>query len=160
FVEVAAALVRGIEMIRAIVLAREAMAPIVARQFPAEVPRFGRLLSPQLTSLAEADISGSGYVIHCLEASLWCAAQADSYAAGVLRAVNLGDDTDTTGAVTGGLLGLRFGRQGIPSDWIESLARRDDILALCDRFQRVCQRKWESNQSEATPREVNQCSSS
>jgi ADP-ribosylglycohydrolase len=92
-----------------------------------------------------AAISGSGYVIHCLESSLWCAAQAASYLEGVLRAVNLGDDTDTTGAVTGGLLGLRFGKSAIPSEWVEQLARRNDILALCDRFQEVCQRKWETD---------------
>jgi ADP-ribosylglycohydrolase len=146
FVEIAAAVIRGIELSRAVNITREVMALIVRDRFPSERKPFARLLSPQLAYLSESDVSGSGYVIHCLESSLWCSLQASSYEAGVLQAVNLGEDTDTTGAVTGGLLGLRFGSATIPSDWIEKLARRNDILALCDRFQEVCQRRWEVDQ--------------
>lgn len=58
-----------------------------------------------------------------------------TYAEGVLAAVNLGDDTDTTGAVTGGLLGLRYGLAAIPEEWQVQLARRKDILALCEALQ-------------------------
>jgi ADP-ribosyl-[dinitrogen reductase] hydrolase len=145
FVEVAAAMIRGTAISDAIAEAREAIKIILAERHPSEETKFARLFSADFESLPESDLSGSGYVIHCLESSLWCAAGADSYAVGVLRAVNLGDDTDTTGAVTGGLLGLRFGQSAIPEEWVEQLARRDDILALGDRFQRVCQRKWEAD---------------
>jgi ADP-ribosylglycohydrolase len=105
---------------------------------------FNKVLSPQLASLPEREISGSGYVIHCLEASLWCALRAKTYAEGVLAAVNLGDDTDTTGAVTGGLLGLKFGLAGIPQEWQLQLARRNDILALCDQLQTAMNMKSET----------------
>jgi len=145
FVEVAAAVIRGIAIGEAIVLARETIRPLMASRFPAEETTFAKLFSADFASLAEADLSGSGYVIHCLESSLWCALNAETYAAGVLRAVNLGDDTDTTGAVTGGLLGLRFGEAAIPTEWVQQLARRDDILALGERFQQVCQRRWEAD---------------
>jgi ADP-ribosylglycohydrolase len=145
FVEVAAAMIRRAPIPEAIAAAREAIKVVVTERHPAEISKFGRLFSPELELLPESDLSGSGYVIHCLESSLRCAAGADSYAEGVLRAVNLGDDTDTTGAVTGGLLGLRFGRSAIPKEWVEQLARREDILALGDRFQRVCERKWEAD---------------
>jgi ADP-ribosyl-[dinitrogen reductase] hydrolase len=146
FVEIAAAVVRGLELSKAVAAARDAMASLVATHAASELKTFARLLSPQLETLSESDISGSGYVIHCLESSLWCALNARSYEAGVLQAVNLGEDTDTTGAVTGGLLGVRFGRDAIPENWQEQIARKDDILALCDRFQSVCQRRWEVDQ--------------
>jgi len=144
-VETAAAMIRGIAISDAIAIARGAIQRITAERYPEERKTFSRLFSPELESLSESDLSGSGYVIHCLESCLWCAAQAASYADGVLRAVNLGDDTDTTGAVTGGLLGLRFGRSAIPSEWVEQLARRNDIQALLDRFQQACHRKWEAD---------------
>ena len=55
---------------------------------------------------------------------------ADENAETVLAAVNLGDDTDTTGAVTGGLAGLYYGEAAIPPEWLAALARRADIEAL------------------------------
>lgn len=145
FVEIAAAIIRGVELTLAVAAAQTAILSLLASRFPSERRHFEKLLSPHLATLAESQISGSGYVIHCLEASLWCALQASSFSSGVLRAVNLGDDTDTTGAVTGGLLGLHFGAAAIPEDWQHQLARRDDILSLCDRFQIVCQRRWDAD---------------
>jgi ADP-ribosyl-[dinitrogen reductase] hydrolase len=134
YVEVAAALVRGESLEQGIAQAIALLQPIIQKQYPNEIVTFAKIFSPTLASLPESEISGSGYVIHCLEASLWCALRAQSYADGVLAAVNLGQDTDTTGAVTGGLLGLRFGLAGIPSEWQVQLARRTDILALCERL--------------------------
>ena len=146
FVEVAAALVRGISLPMALVAAQKTMAPIITDGFPAEREIFARILSPQLESRSESEISGSGYVIDCLEARLWCALQAKSYRDGVLRAVNLGDDTDTTGAVAGAFWGCILTAISIPKDWRQQLARVTDISVLCDRFQQVCQQRWESNQ--------------
>jgi ADP-ribosylglycohydrolase len=146
FVEIAASLIRGNSPLESITAAQITMAPIIADQFPTEQIVFARLLSPQLASLTDSEMSGSGYVIDCLESSLWCATRATTYQAGVLRAVNLGEDTDTTGAVTGSLLGLCFGANSIPAEWRDQIARRDEVLDLCNRFQNVCQRKWEGNQ--------------
>jgi len=50
-------------------------------------------------------IRGSGYVVDCLVASVWAVATSDGFADAVLNAVNLGEDTDTTGCVTGALAG-------------------------------------------------------
>ena len=80
------------------------------------------------------DIRGSGYVIQSLEASLWCFLTEDAFKDSVLKAVNLGEDTDTTAAITGGLSGIYYGLEGIPSKWIEKTARKDDILSLGDRL--------------------------
>jgi len=72
-------------------------------------------------------IKGSGWVVASLEASLWAFHDADSFEEAVLRAVNLGDDADTTGAVCGQLAGAYWGESGIPQKWLEGLAKRDMI---------------------------------
>ena len=52
----------------------------------------------------------------------------------VLKAVNLGEDTDTTAAITGGLAGLIFGDDNIPTHWIAQIARINDIEALIQKL--------------------------
>ena len=79
-------------------------------------------------------ISGSGYVLSTLEASIWCIMNSYSYSEAVLKAVNLGEDTDTTGCVTGGLAALTYGYESIPENWIAQLARKDDIKDLARRL--------------------------
>ena len=73
------------------------------------------------------EIVGSGYVVRSLEAALWAFHDAKDFRQAVLRAVNLGDDSDTTGAVCGQLAGACWGKSGIPAEWREGLARRDMI---------------------------------
>jgi ADP-ribosylglycohydrolase len=82
-------------------------------------------------------VSGDGYVIHTLEAALWCFLNSHSYPETVLKAVNLGDDTDTTGAVAGGLAGIRYGWKNIPAPWIDKIARKDAIFDLAHRLERA-----------------------
>ena len=72
-------------------------------------------------------IAGSGYVVRSLEAALWAFHDAADSREAVLRAVNLGDDADTTGAVCGQFAGAYWGEAGIPDDWRDDLARRDMI---------------------------------
>ena len=90
-----------------------------------------RTLQGKLPEVHEDNIYSSGYVVHTLEASLWSLLTTSSYSEAVLRAVNLGEDTDTSGAVTGGLAGLAYGFDDIPADWVEQLARVEDIEYLC-----------------------------
>lgn len=74
-----------------------------------------------------AAISSSGYVIHTLEAALWAIGQASSFEEALVLAVNLGDDADTVGAVTGQIAGAIWGASAIPARWIERLAWRDRL---------------------------------
>ena len=71
--------------------------------------------------------SSGGYVMETLQAALWCLVKTDNYKACVLKAVNLGRDTDTTAAVAGGLAGILYGYDGIPAEWMEKLQRKDSI---------------------------------
>jgi ADP-ribosylglycohydrolase len=73
------------------------------------------------------EIVGSGYVVKSLEAALWAFHDAKDFRDAVLRAVNLGDDADTTGAVCGQLAGAYWGESGIPKEWRDGLARKDMI---------------------------------
>ena len=83
------------------------------------------------------DIRSTEYVIDTLEASLWCVFNTTNYKDAVLKAVNLGDDTDTVGAITGGLAGIIYGYDTIPSEWLEVLARKDDIIELADKLDSI-----------------------
>ncbi len=99
-----------------------------------EVALFDRLLKQDIHELTDENIFSSGYVLHTLEASIWCLLTTDNYKDAVLKAVNLGEDTDTTGAVTGGLAGLLYGLDNIPTNWLKQLAKYDDIENLAERL--------------------------
>ena len=75
------------------------------------------------------EIQSSGFVLHTLEAALWCNLKTESYAECVQLAVNLGGDSDTTASVAGALAGARYGFYSIPERWIETLRARDIIDA-------------------------------
>jgi ADP-ribosyl-[dinitrogen reductase] hydrolase len=101
---------------------------------PTEIALFDKLLKNDIHLLTADEIQSNGYVLHTLEASIWCILTTDHYKDAVLKAVNLGSDTDTTGAVTGGLAGLLYGFDSIPSNWIKQIARKDDIENLAERL--------------------------
>ena len=77
------------------------------------------------------DIRSSGYIVDSLEAAVWCLLTTSSYRACVLKAVNLGGDTDSVAAIAGGLAGALYGYERIPREWRESLLKREEIEALC-----------------------------
>ena len=99
-----------------------------------EINLFKRLLVGNIQDLPESEIKSSGYVVDTLEASIWCLLTTANYKSAILKAVNLGDDSDTTGAVTGGLAGLYHGIKGIPIHWKKELARVKDIEALAEKM--------------------------
>lgn len=105
------------------------------KQFnPLEIALFERILKNDIAAYSENEIHSSGYVLHSLEASLWCFLNSDSYEKTVLKAVNLGEDTDTTGAIAGGLAGIYYGIENMPQKWIDNLARSNDIKDLAERL--------------------------
>ena len=99
-----------------------------------EISKLSRLFQEDFGDLPEEEIHSSGYVVHTLEASIWCLLNSDGYNEAVFKAVNLGDDTDTTGCVTGGLAGLAFGFYDISPRWLRHLARRYDIQKLARKI--------------------------
>jgi ADP-ribosylglycohydrolase len=102
---------------------------------PLKILRHIEPLRPEVDAMAQGsfrtkhppDIRGTGHVVRSLEAALWAFHDANDFEEAVLRAVNLGDDADTTGAVCGQLAGALWGESGIPDNWQAELARKDLI---------------------------------
>ena len=86
----------------------------------------------QFAQVPVEKIQSSGYVVSTLEAALWSLVTTDTFPDALLKAVNLGKDTDTVAAVAGGLGGLFYGAEAIPSQWLSTLARKDWIDSLFD----------------------------
>lgn len=80
------------------------------------------------------DIKGSGFVLESLEASLWCFFNTANYKDAVLKATNLGDDTDTTAAITGQLAGAFYGIDDIPDKWVKQIYNYQEILDISDKL--------------------------
>jgi len=100
-----------------------------------EIRHFDRILRKNIFSLHPEEIASDGYVVHTLEAALWCVMKTSSYSKAVLKAVNLGRDTDTTAAVAGGLAGLIYGYESIPEEWMSVIARRKEIEKLAEKLE-------------------------
>jgi len=79
-------------------------------------------------------ISSSGYVVHTLEAGIWCLLTTKNYQEVVLKAVNLGDDTDTIAAVAGGLACMYYGYEEIPKEWLKVIVKRSFLEESCNSF--------------------------
>lgn len=89
----------------------------------------------EFASLPVTAVKSSGYVVDTLEASIWCFLNTESYKECVLKAVNLGEDTDTSGAVAGGLAGALYGYKNIPEEWIKVIAKKEWIEEICNQLE-------------------------
>jgi ADP-ribosylglycohydrolase len=138
YISIAVALLEGADLQTAYLQALQDIQTIYSvREFLLEKPHFGRIFSGEIAKIPVEEINSGGYVIDTLESSLWCLLNSSSYSEAVLKAVNLGGDTDTTAAVTGGLAGIYYGVENIPKQWMNQIARRQDIIYLAERFARA-----------------------
>jgi ADP-ribosyl-[dinitrogen reductase] hydrolase len=80
------------------------------------------------------EVRGSGYVADSLEAALWSVGRTGDFRTAVLIAANLGEDADTTAAITGQLAGALYGASGIPAEWLEKLAWQAKIGSVAERL--------------------------
>ena len=97
-------------------------------------PEIANLLHGEWRGKEPPAIRGTGYCVAALEAALWAVHGAESFSEAVLRAANLGDDADTTAAIAGQIAGARWGRSGIPDDWVASLVAGDRIEYIASRL--------------------------
>jgi ADP-ribosyl-[dinitrogen reductase] hydrolase len=111
---------------------KEALLP--GLQFVAREAKLAELATGAFLAKAESAINGTGYCVASLEAALWCFFKTDSFQDAVLRAANLGDDADTTAAITGQIAGAYYGAAAIRPDWIAKLSMRADIEAMAVNF--------------------------
>ena len=99
-----------------------------------ELDAFKRIISDDFTG----EIRSGGYVIDTIESVIYCLKNTDNYKDAVLKAVNLGGDTDTTACICGGLAGIYYGYDAIPIDWIESIPHLDKVMSLCEKYEEYC----------------------
>jgi len=97
-----------------------------------ELIHFQRIFDNELD-----DINGKGYVVYTLECVIHCLLTTDNYKDAVLKAVNIGEDTDTNAAICGGLAGIYYGYSSIPIDWINSINKIDEVHSLCEKYDKV-----------------------
>jgi ADP-ribosylglycohydrolase len=138
YISIAIELLQGADLATAYVQGLQKIQEIyTSSQYIGEKSHFQRVFSGKIAALPIEEINSGGYVIDTLEASIWCLLNSSSYAESVIKAVNLGGDTDTTAAVTGGLAGIYYGVENIPPEWVEQIARQQDIIDLSSRFAAV-----------------------
>lgn len=97
-------------------------------------PKIAAIAAGQYRNKTEGQVRGTGYVVDSLEAALWCFHQTDNFRDSILKAVNLGDDADTTAAVCGQIAGAFYGVDGIPAEWLSNLCMREKITEFADRL--------------------------
>ena len=103
-------------------------------EFVDELEKYSRLWREDFANLPEEEIKSTGYVVDTLEAALWCLLNTKDYKSLVLKAVNLGDDTDTVAAVTGGFAGIYYGLEEIPEEWLLKLQNREYLEEIASGF--------------------------
>lgn len=99
-----------------------------------EFRNFEKILSKKIINVTEDEIKSTGYVIDTLEAVLWTFFHADGYRDTILKAINLGGDTDTIAAIAGGIAGIYYGLNDIPKEWLQSIAKKEELYQIFEQF--------------------------
>jgi len=99
-----------------------------------ESPKIQAIADGDYRSKIEDEIFSDGYVVHSLEAALWCFLHTDTFEAATLRATNLGFDSDSNSAICCQLAGAYYGESSIPAHWLDRLVMVDDIRSLADQL--------------------------
>ena len=113
-----------------------------------KIPEYVRIWNLSLLDCSREEIKSSGYVVDTLEAAIWCVSQSQNFEEAILKAVNLGDDTDTVAAVCGSMAGVVF--KEIPEKWMKNLRKRELIEKVVNKFnmakeKRIFQNKEKRN---------------
>lgn len=105
-----------------------------------EIKNYNRIMEKRIVVLTEDEIRSTGYVVDSLEAALWSFFHAEGYRETILKAVNLGGDTDTIAAIAGGIAGIYYGVMDIPENWIQSVVRKEELQRMFEKFMDKCRK--------------------
>lgn len=98
---------------------------------------YSRILNDNIKNFKLDDIKSTGYIVDTLEASFWILLNSKDYKEAILTSTNIGNDTDTIGAITGSMAGIIYGVDSIPKEWLDKLGRRDYLFDLANKYERV-----------------------
>ena len=99
--------------------------------------KYNRILKKQIKEYQIDDINSSGYVVDTLEAAFWILMNSKNYQECIIASTNIGQDTDTIGAVVGGLAGIVYGVNSIPKSWLDKLIKKDYLIELSLNFEKT-----------------------
>ena len=106
--------------------------------FPEDtIYKYERILNNDIGLYNIHDISSNGYIVSTLEAVIWSLINSKSFNEAIIKAINLGEDTDTVGACVGGLAGIYYGIENINQKWKDNILRYDYIINICKEFEKV-----------------------
>jgi ADP-ribosylglycohydrolase len=132
---VASALLGGASPQTALASMRERAQELYASDpWDSEYRHVQALMERDFHAVERHEVRSDGYIVHTLEAALWCLLQGKGFRETALEAVNLGEDADSRGGVVGGLAGIVYGPAAIPEEWRRELARRDEVERLVRTF--------------------------
>lgn len=99
-----------------------------------EFTNFNKILTKEIVNIIEDKVKSTGYVVDTLEAVLWVFFHADGYRDTILKAINLGGDTDTIAAIVGSIAGIYYGLNDIPEKWLQSIAKKKELHQMFEQF--------------------------
>jgi ADP-ribosyl-[dinitrogen reductase] hydrolase len=101
------------------------------------VEKYRRILKENIKDYSINEISSKGYVVDTLECALWILMNAKDYREVVFSSTNIGNDTDTIGAIAGSMAGIIYGVNSIPNSWLNKLLRKDYLIDLSLKFEKT-----------------------
>ncbi len=103
--------------------------------------KYTKILEKDINKYKLEEIKSTGFIVDTLEAIIWVLLNTKSYNEAIIGAVNLGDDTDTIGACTGGLAGIYYGIESIKTEWKRELLKYNYIIEICDEFDKIIKKQ-------------------
>lgn len=101
------------------------------------IGRYDRILNNDIFHYELNEIKSTGFVVDTLEATLWVMFNSNNYNDAIIKAINLGEDTDTVGACVGGLAGIKYEIDSINENWKKDLIKYDYIEKFCEKFDEI-----------------------
>ena len=100
------------------------------------ISKYDRILKDNITDYKINNILSTGYVVDTLECALWILLKSNSYKETIIATTNIGNDTDTIGAIAGSMAGIIYGYDSIPEEWLDKLMRKDYLIELANDFEK------------------------
>lgn len=108
--------------------------PILPFKYVDELSTYNDFFNMKLLDKQYSELKSSGYAVDTLFSAIWCFYYSNSFEDAVLKAVNLGGDTDTIASITGSLAGIYYGYDSIPKGWIDKIVKKDYIDTLINVY--------------------------
>ena len=105
------------------------------------INNYSKILNGQLKALSINEIESTGYVVHSLEASLWVLLNTSSFKQAIIDSINLGNDTDTIGAITGSMAAIIYGMDELPEEWLNAIRNKEYLFEIIDAFSGVLEKE-------------------